>query len=141
MMQIVRITMACALFAAAVDAGAAATAAVPVQASAPRTIDDFESIAGWTTFASDQVKIGIRQGEGSAGKSLCMDYDFNGVSGYAVARRKLPMDYPANYEYSIWLRGAAPANNLEFKLPDASGENVWWVTRPYYLPPSELTQL
>ena len=141
MMQIVRITMACALFAAAVDAGAAATAAVPVQASAPRTIDDFESIAGWTTFASDQVKIGIRQGEGSAGKSLCMDYDFNGVSGYAVARRKLPMDYPANYEYSIRLRGAAPANNLEFKLPDASGENVWWVTRPNYLPPSEWTQL
>ncbi|MBC7655862.1 MAG: discoidin domain-containing protein [Frankiaceae bacterium] len=134
--------MACALLAAAdAAAGAAATAAVPVQASAPRTIDDFESVAGWTTFASDQVKIGIRQGEGSAGKSLCMDYDFNGVSGYAVARRKLPMDYPANYEYSIRLRGAAPANNLEFKLPDASGENVWWVTRPNYLPSSEWTQL
>ena len=68
------------------------------QASAPRVIDDFESIADWTTFASDQVKIAIRQDEGSTGQALCMDYDFNGVSGYAVARRKLPMDYPANFE-------------------------------------------
>lgn len=111
------------------------------QASVPRVIDDFESIAHWTTFASDQVKVAVRQDAGNTGKALCMDYDFNGVSGYAVARRKLPMDYPANYEYSIRLRGDAPANNLEFKLPDASGENVWWVTRPNYVPPTAWTQL
>ncbi|MCX7041250.1 MAG: DUF3999 family protein [Gammaproteobacteria bacterium] len=111
------------------------------QSNAPRVIDDFESISDWTTFASDQVKVSIRQDEGSTGKALCMDYDFNGVSGYAVARRKLPMDYPANYEYSIRLRGDAPANNLEFKLPDASGENVWWVARPNYVPPTTWTQL
>ena len=107
----------------------------------PRTLDDFESITGWSTFASDQVKVAIRQDAGSTGKALCMDYDFNGVSGYAVARRPLPMVYPANYEYSIRLRGNAPANNLEFKLPDASGENVWWVTRPNYVPPADWTQL
>ena len=69
------------------------------------------------------------------GKALCLDYDFNGVSGYAVARRKLPIDYPANYEYAFRLRGEAPANNLEFKLRRRAGENVWWVTRPNYVPP------
>ncbi len=62
----------------------------------------------------------LRQVDGVTGKALCLDYDFNGVSGYAVARRKLPMDYPANYEYALELRGEAPANNLEFKLGDAS---------------------
>lgn len=138
MMGVLRIPLAMAVLASAL---AAASMPATAKASTPRIIDDFESIAAWTTFASDQVKVSVRQDAGSTGKALCMDYDFNGVSGYAVARRKLPMDYPANYEYSIRLRGDAPANNLEFKLPDASGENVWWVARPNYVPPTEWTQL
>ena len=100
--------------------------------SAGPLLDSFESVDAWSTFASDSVTASLRQAPGVAGKALCLAYDFNGVSGYAVARRKLPIDYPANYEYTIQLRGAAPANNLEFKLSDASGENVWWTTRPNY---------
>ena len=130
-----RLALACVMLAALT------VQAKPAQAASTRSIDDFEAIANWSTFASDQVKVSIRQAAGTSGKSLCMDYDFNGVSGYAVARRPLPIDYPANFEYSIKLRGDAPANNLEFKLPDASGENVWWVTRPNYVPPSDWTQL
>ncbi|RZA14957.1 MAG: discoidin domain-containing protein, partial [Lysobacteraceae bacterium] len=52
------------------------------------------------------------------------------VSGYAVARRALPMRYPANYEFRMFLRGEGGANNLEIKLADASGENVWWRRQP-----------
>ena len=141
MMGVFRMASGMAVALAFAMVAAAAAASTSTQATAPRTIDDFESITDWTTFASDQVKVAIRQDQGSTGRALCMDYDFNGVSGYAVARRKLPMDYPANYEYSIRLRGDAPANNLEFKLPDASGENVWWVTRPNYVPPTDWTQL
>ena len=106
-----------------------------------RTLDNFESVEAWSAFASDAVTASLRQVEGVTGKALCLDYDFNGVSGYAVARRKLPMDYPANFEYALKLRGQAPANNLEFKLSDGSGENVWWVTRPNYVPPSEWTPI
>jgi hypothetical protein len=114
--------------------------AAPVAAWA-KPLDNFDSIAAWSSFASDQVTASLRQGEGVSGKALCLAYDFNGVSGYAVAKRKLPMDYPANYEYAIKLRGAAPANNLEFKLTDASGENVWWLTRPNYVPSADWTEL
>ncbi|MEP7043059.1 MAG: discoidin domain-containing protein [Dokdonella sp.] len=62
--------------------------------------------------------------------ALCLDFDFHGVSGYAAMRRKLPIDYPANYEFSFRVRGDAPDNALQFKLADASGDNVWWVNRP-----------
>ena len=110
-------------------------------AGGARVLDDFESLAPWSTFASDQVGVSLRQVAGTHGQAMCLAYDFHGVSGYAVARRKLPMDYPGNFEYSLQLRGDAPANNLEIKLPDASGENVWWATRPNYLPPTAWTAM
>lgn len=111
------------------------------QSSAPRILDDFDDISAWKAVASDSVSASLRQADGPVGKALCLDYDFNGVSGYAVARRELPMDYPGNYEYTLQLRGSGPRNNLEFKLGDASGDNVWWVNRPDYSLPAAWTPL
>ncbi len=104
-----------------------------------RTLDDLQDIGAWKAVASDSVSASLRQVEGSSGKALCLDYDFNGVSGYAVARRTLPMMYPDNYEYTLALRGSGPPNNLEFKLGDASGDNVWWVHKPNYTLPRQWT--
>jgi hypothetical protein len=42
-------------------------------------------------------------------------------SGYAIARRALPLDLPPNCEISFYMRADAPVNNLQFKLIDASG--------------------
>lgn len=107
----------------------------------PRVLDSFDTIGAWKAVASDSVSASLRQSDGAQGKALCLDYDFNGVSGYAVARRTLPMSYPANYEFALQLRGDGPVNNLEFKLGDASGDNVWWVNKPNYPLPSEWTPL
>jgi hypothetical protein len=74
----------------------------------------------------------VRSAPGSQGGALCMDFDFGTVSGYAVVRRELPLDYGDNYEFSFALRGETPVNALQFKLVDASGQNVWWVNRPDY---------
>lgn len=104
-------------------------------------LDDFQDIGAWRAVASDSVSASLRQVEGSSGKALCLDYDFNGVSGYAVARRTLPMTYPANYEYTLALRGTGPPNNLEFKLGDVSGDNVWWIHKPDYVLPRQWTPL
>jgi len=112
--------------------------AQPVQ---PRVLDDFDEISAWKAVASDSVSATLRQADGANGKALCLDYDFNGVSGYAVARRVLPMTYPGNYEYALQLRGSGPVNNLEFKLGDASGDNVWWVNKPNYPLSAEWTPL
>ena len=109
--------------------------------ASPRILDGLDDISPWKAVASDSVSAALRQVDGPVGKALCLDYDFNGVSGYAVARRELPMDYPGNYEYTLQLRGNGPPNNLEFKLGDASGDNVWWVNRPDYPLPAQWTPL
>ena len=102
-----------------------------------RLLDDFQEIGPWQASASDGVKANLRITQGSAGNALCMDFDFGTVSGYAVARRDLPLDFPQNYEFTFGLRGDAPPNTFQFKLIDASGENVWWVNRPDFTFPRE----
>jgi hypothetical protein len=95
----------------------------------PRLLDGFEDRALWQAGASDSVRASLHAAEGREGHALCLDFDFAGVGGYAMARRTLPIDFPSNYEFSFHVRGNAPVNNLEFKLIDASGDNVWWVNR------------
>jgi hypothetical protein len=104
-------------------------------------LDTFESSAPWRVVTSNQVSGKLRQVEGADGKALCLDYDFNGVSGYVGLQRDLPLDYPANYQFSFRLRGDSPRNDLQFKLVDASGDNVWWVNRPKYDFPKTWTQV
>ncbi|MEO8925138.1 MAG: hypothetical protein ABI330_20325, partial [Caldimonas sp.] len=95
-------------------------------------LDDFAEPGAWTVSASDDVKAGLRSVDGPHGRALCIDFDFGKVTGYVSASRKLPIDYPARYEFSLGVRGDAPLNALQFKLVDASGENVWWAQRPDY---------
>lgn len=104
-----------------------------------RTLDDFERVGAWTVVTSDQVSGKLRMAEGHDGKALCLDYDFNGVSGYAGLQRELPLDYPDNYALTFQLRGESPANDLQFKLVDDSGDNVWWVNRTHYEFPKQWT--
>jgi hypothetical protein len=103
----------------------------------PHLLDGFEDLAPWRVSASDGVKASLRAVEGLEGQALCVDFDFAGVAGYAGVRRDLALDLPPDYEFSFYIRGDAPANNLEFKLIDASGENVWWVNRRDFAFPRE----
>jgi len=92
--------------------------------------DDFERIDAWQAAASDGVQARVSGVPGHDGHALRLAYDFRGAGGYAAARRTLPIDFGDNYSISFWARAEAPVNNLEFKLVDASGDNVWWVNRP-----------
>ncbi|HEY4641095.1 MAG TPA: hypothetical protein VII75_07100 [Thermoanaerobaculia bacterium] len=56
-----------------------------------------------------------------------VDFDFHGHAGYAIARREVNLELPANYQFVFRIRGDAPSENLEFKLID--GDNVWWLNR------------
>jgi len=122
----------------AADPASSAAASVGVT----RTLEDFESPAPWTAVSSNQVtaKLHLAPGNGG-GQSLCMDFDFHGVSGYVGITRALPMDYPADYAFDFDWRGEAPANDLQFKLVDASGDNVWWVARQKQAVPSDWTHV
>jgi hypothetical protein len=113
----------------------------PLFAQVPPLLDGFEDLTLWQAGASDGVRASIHAVEGLEGQALCLVFDFSGVAGYASARRGLPIDFPPNYEFSFYLRGDAPVNNLEFKLIDASGDNVWWVNRRDFTFPLEWQQV
>ncbi|HEX7801329.1 MAG TPA: discoidin domain-containing protein [Pseudoxanthomonas sp.] len=105
----------------------------------PRILDDFSNPAHWRVVTSNQVSGSLRTVEGTKGKALCLDYDYHGVSGYVGIQRDLPLEYPQNYRFDFQLRGDSPKNDLQFKLVDASGDNVWWVNSPKYDFPREWT--
>ena len=98
----------------------------------PRMLDRFDQIAAWQPVASDDVRASIYSADGPHGGALRLDFDLSGTAGYAIARRALPLDLPPNYEISFYMRADAPVNNLQFKLIDASGDNVWWFNRPNF---------
>lgn len=115
--------------------GLAAAHAVAAPPTSTVTLDSFNDLDKWQIVVSNQVTASTRLVQAPSGgraKALCLDYDFNGVSGYAGIRRSVPIEYPDNYQFSFQLRGESPSNDLQFKLVDASGDNVWWVNRPHY---------
>jgi hypothetical protein len=81
---------------------------------------------GWTLVAAEGVRASVRA---DAGAGVLMEYDFVKGSGFVILRRELKIDLPENYRVSVEMRGEGRANNLELKLVDESGENVWWVNR------------
>jgi len=94
-------------------------------APSPRLLDDFSTAAGWIAAPSDGVGLDLSADNGA----LRLDFDFHGGAGYAVAHKAFAVALPANWQISFRIRGEAPANNLEFKLIDPSGQNVWWINR------------
>jgi hypothetical protein len=102
-------------------------------------LDDFRNAGAWRASASDQVRAALRVD--SSDGSLCLDYDFSGVSGYAVMRRELPVEWPQHFELKLRFKGAGAVNDLQMKLVDASGDNVWWMNRPGFALPEKLTEM
>lgn len=101
---------------------------VPIAASS-QVIDAFDSVAAWSAHPSDGVGLTIAPDAGRRGNAMRLDFDFHGHGGHAIARRAVDLDLPSNFELTFWMRAAAPVNNLEVKLIDSSGANVWWMNR------------
>ena len=115
--------------------GVAAWASVAWAGDQPadELLDDFKDLSRWAATASDQVQSRIST---DARGAMCLHYDFGRVSGYAVARRTLPLDLPAHYAFTLRLRGQGAANAFQVKFVDASGDNVWWRNQPDFVPPA-----
>ncbi len=102
-------------------------------AEPPVVIDDFADASRWSMVVSDGVVAECRERRDEAceahSSALRLDIDFVAGAGYAGIRRELPLDLPANFELTFSIRGDLPPNNLELKLVDETGSNVWWVNR------------
>lgn len=101
-------------------------------ADAPHTLDDFTHPTAWHAEGTDDISAALRPTDDAHGKAICLDFDFNHVSGGATLRRTLPITFPENYALSFDVRGAMPPNDLQLKLIDASGDNVWWYRREHF---------
>jgi hypothetical protein len=81
----------------------------------------------WRAVPADGVELHLATESAAGGRpALRLDFDFHGHAGWAAARLPLVALLPENFEIRFALRGAAPANSLELKLIDETGENVWW---------------
>ncbi|MEO8803736.1 MAG: discoidin domain-containing protein, partial [Rudaea sp.] len=109
--------------------------------SAASVLDDFDDATLWHVAHTDDVKASLKPVPGKFGNALRLNFDFGKVNGYATAHRSLPLTLPDDFEISFWIRGDAPVNTLQFKLIDASGDNVWWFNRPDFSFPHEWKQI
>lgn len=119
----------------------AAVGASHANAAKPTILADFSNASAWRLAASDDVTASLRTAAGEHGNALCLDYDLNGTAGYVSLRRALPITFPPNYAFELHVRGTGPANTLQFKLLDISGDNVWWHTWPDFVAPQAWTRL
>jgi hypothetical protein len=100
-------------------------------------LDDFEDLSPWGTVSSGQARLSIGADRGPVGAALALDFDFRGGRGFVVAKRPISLVLPERYAFRFWIRGLGPANDLEFKLVDPGGANVWRHREASFaLPPS-----
>ncbi|HXP01643.1 MAG TPA: discoidin domain-containing protein [Luteibacter sp.] len=97
-------------------------------------LDAFDTTAGWQATHTDDVSATLRSVPGKTGQAICLNYDFNGVSGAASVRKTLPIDFPDGFALSFDVRGSMPPNTLQLKFIDDSGDNVWWFQKPSFVP-------
>ena len=117
----------------AVAGALAALASLVVPAAAqprsPVVVDAFETADGWSARPSDGVELKVTSEPGLVGNALRLDFRFVKGGGYAVVHKDLALDLPENYRFRFAIRGECLPNNLEFKLIDSTGANVWWANR------------
>jgi F5/8 type C domain-containing protein len=88
-------------------------------------LDDFRDPSGWMPVASGLATLHLEPARGPAGAALALEFDFHGGGGFVVARKVFSRSMPESWALSFAISGAAPANQLELKLVDPSGRNVW----------------
>jgi hypothetical protein len=104
-------------------------------------LDDFEDLSAWTSIASGQAELSLSPDEGPSGKAMRLDFDFHGGGGFVVARKAFLLNIPESYSFDFQIRGVAPRNIFEFKLVDATGQNVWRYRVEEFEFPEEWTPL
>lgn len=113
-------------------------AAAPAPGATP--ISTGEPLA-WKAAPAPGVRLAISHPASAPGGALRLDFDFGGKAGWAAATRRVDLVLPARWEIRLRLRGEALPNDLELKLADPAGENVWWFRKRNTTFPSELEPL
>jgi len=88
------------------------------------TPPDSVPLEAWQPITSGNAQLQLTPVRGRI-PALRMDFDFRGGLGFVVARRAWERSMPREYAVNLRMRGRGPLNDLELKLVDATGRNVW----------------
>jgi hypothetical protein len=83
------------------------------------------ALSEWQPIVSGNAELKLSTVLAGRAPALRLEYDFKGGKGFVVARRQFSRQMPAEYAVHFRLRGRGGVNNLELKLIDPSGRNVW----------------
>jgi hypothetical protein len=104
-------------------------------------LDLSSDVSAWQPFASGEAQLLLPRARAPHVPALQMQFDFKGGGGFVVARRVVTHAMPEDYALSFRLRGRGAVNNLELKLVDASGQNVWRYVKKNLRLPARWTRM
>jgi hypothetical protein len=81
--------------------------------------------AAWSAVSVGEARLALSASSAGRRPALRLDFDFKGGAGFVVARCPVQHRVCEDYAVSFRLRGVGPPNDLELKLVDSSGQNVW----------------
>ena len=97
--------------------------------------------AEWRANAAPGSRASLAVEPGPAGSSLRFDFALAGHGAWAILRRELAFELPPAYVFVLCMRGAAAPAELQLKLVDTSGSNVWWWRSKAFTPSRETQRI
>ena len=103
--------------------------------------DDASRLGDWRAHASAGSRAGLAVEAGVGRPDLRFGFELSGHGAWAIARRDVALVLPAHWVMVLALRGTGGPAELQVKLVDESGANVWWWRWPDFAPPARSRQL
>ncbi len=95
-------------------------------------------LSAWQPTISGNAALDLSVVPAGKTSALRLSFDFKGGKGFVVARRDWARRMPSEYALHFRLRGRGPVNDLEIKLVDSTGRNVWRSVAKGLAPPRAL---
>ena len=92
--------------------------------------------AVWSPVAAGEAQLLLSSAAAGGRPALRLDFDFKVGAGFVVARCPVQHEVREDYTVTFRLRGVGRTNDLEFKLVDSSGQNVWRRVQNNLRPPA-----
>jgi hypothetical protein len=86
---------------------------------------DTSFLSEWQPTVSGTAELKLSSASAGRDPVLQMEFGFKDGGGFVVAKRPMSRSMPDEYEILFRMRGRGSVINLELKLVDATGRNVW----------------
>src|SRR5262245_40093696 len=69
----------------------------------PMVLDNFETVNGWTTSASEGARAWVVEEPGRKGNAMRIGFDMSTAGGYVLVRKAFSLSLPENYAFTFAL--------------------------------------